>query len=165
MGRCRRGRSGCGGGPCSSSESFYLKVEEGATFVIRTCVGHGKYGCRKVRVYPTKFGRQLGRDPSKKWELQLPCFEGFFWAEILVPASFHNTLGYACTLYTPTFPLLIVWQRTCRTFRGAFWRDLPQNSCFAEYQESPRQTKPKKGPKRKVHENFAHFCANSGVFP
>ena len=32
-------------------------------------------------------------------------------------------------------------------------------------QESPRQTKPKKGPKRKVHENFAHFFVNSGVFP
>ena len=36
----------------------------------------------------------------------------------------------------------------------------------ALYQESPRQTKPKKGPKRKVHMNFAHFCVcvNSGVF-
>ena len=33
------------------------------------------------------------------------------------------------------------------------------------YQESPRQTKPKKGPKRKVHMNVAHFCVNSGVFP
>ena len=31
-------------------------------------------------------------------------------------------------------------------------------------QESPRQTEPKKGPKRKVHMNFAHFCVNSGVF-
>ena len=32
-------------------------------------------------------------------------------------------------------------------------------------QESPRQTKPKKGPKRKVHEFRTHFCVNSGVFP
>ena len=31
--------------------------------------------------------------------------------------------------------------------------------------ESPRQTKPKKGPKRKVHEFRGHFCENSGVFP
>ena len=31
------------------------------------------------------------------------------------------------------------------------------------HQESPRQTKPKKGPKRKVLE-FAHFFVNSGVF-
>ena len=33
-----------------------------------------------------------------------------------------------------------------------------------QFQESPRQTKPKKGPKRKVHEFRAHFCVNSGVF-
>ena len=33
-----------------------------------------------------------------------------------------------------------------------------------ECQESPRQTKPKKGPKRKVHE-FRPFFVNSGVVP
>ena len=37
-------------------------------------------------------------------------------------------------------------------------------TAFDNSQESPRQTKPKKGPKRKVHEIFVHFCANSGVF-
>ena len=29
----------------------------------------GKYECREVRVYPTECCEQLGRDPSKKWEL------------------------------------------------------------------------------------------------
>ena len=32
-------------------------------------------------------------------------------------------------------------------------------------QESPRQTKPKRGPNRKVHEFLAHCFVNSGVFP
>ena len=69
--------------------------------------GHGE-----VRVYrgtgvsrgvrPTTWDRSL-----KKWELQFPCFEEFFWGENtlgLVPSSLPHSLGYACTLYTPTFP-------------------------------------------------------------
>ena len=40
-----------------------------------------------------------------------------------------------------------------------------KKGCTKKNQESPRQTKPKKGPKRKVHMNFAHFFVNSGVFP
>ena len=40
----------------------------------------------------------------------------------------------------------------------------PQKKKAALAQESPRQTKPKKGQKEKFM-NFAHFCVNSGVFP
>ena len=47
---------------------------------------------------------------------------------------------------------------TCTRDRHAYIR-----TCI--HQKSPRQTKPKKGPKRKVSMNFAHFCENSGVFP
>ena len=38
---------------------------------------------------------------------------------------------------------------------------------FRQNQESPRQTKPKKGPKRKVHMNFAPIFLSEfwGVFP
>ena len=63
----------------------------------------GKYRCRKVRVYPTKCGEQLGRDPSKSLVLK-----SFFWGENtlgLVPSSHPHSLGYACTLCTPTAPL------------------------------------------------------------
>ena len=37
----------------------------------------GKYGCTEVRVDPAERGEQLGRDPSKKWELQIPWFNPF----------------------------------------------------------------------------------------
>ena len=43
----------------------------------------------------------------KHWELQIPCFEEFFWGGNtlgLVPASLPRTLGYACTFYAPTSP-------------------------------------------------------------
>ena len=43
----------------------------------------------------------------KNWELQIPCFEEFFWGGNtlgLVPASLPHTLGYACTFYAPTSP-------------------------------------------------------------
>ena len=67
----------------------------------------GKYGCTEVRVYPTECGEQLGTDPSKIGELQIPCFEEFFWGGNtlgLVPASLPHALGYACTFYAPTSP-------------------------------------------------------------
>ena len=54
-------------------------------------------------VRPTTWERSL-----KKRELQIPCFEEFFWGENtlgLVPASVPHTLGYTCTLYTRTSPL------------------------------------------------------------
>ena len=35
----------------------------------------------------------------------------------------------------------------------------------SNFQESPLQTKPQKGPKRKVHMNFAHFCEFWCFFP
>ena len=43
----------------------------------------------------------------KSWELQILCFEEFFWGGNtlgLVPASLPHTLGYACTFYAPTSP-------------------------------------------------------------
>ena len=43
----------------------------------------------------------------KNWELQIPCFEEFFWGGNtlgLVPASLPHTLGHACTFYAPTSP-------------------------------------------------------------
>ena len=62
---------------------------------------------RNVRVYPTECGQQLGRDPSKKWELRIPCFElqrrafsreGTLWDLSLLV---FLTL-YACALWAPT---------------------------------------------------------------
>ena len=66
----------------------------------------GKYGCRKVRVYPTECSEQLGRDPSKigsSKSLVLKSFsgEGTLWD------SHPDSLGYPCTLYAPTSPLPI----------------------------------------------------------
>ena len=60
----------------------------------------------------------------KNWELQIPYFEGFFWEGNplgFVPASLPHTLGYACTLYTPTSPLL-----TYRSFFRPFGPRTPK---------------------------------------
>ena len=50
-------------------------------------------------------------------------------------------------------------------FPGTFLQnsrtDTRKGHSLLEFQESPRQTKPKKGPKRKVHE--FPICVNSGV--
>ena len=54
------------------------------------------------RVQRTTWERSL-----KTWELQIPCFEEFFWGGNtlgLVPGSLPHTLGYACTFYAPTSP-------------------------------------------------------------
>ena len=67
----------------------------------------GKYGCRKVRVYPTECGQQLGRSPSKLGSSKSLVFEEFFLGEGtlgLFPASLPHTLGYTCT-FTPPLPL------------------------------------------------------------
>ena len=68
----------------------------------------GKYGCRKVRVYPTECGEQLGRDPKKIWELQISYFEEFsgvertFWdLSLLVSLTLWDTP----VLFTPPLPL------------------------------------------------------------
>ena len=53
----------------------------------------GKYGCREVWVCSAECGQQLGRDPSKKGELEIPCFEEFLWGGNtlgLIPGSFPN---------------------------------------------------------------------------
>ena len=57
-------------------------------------------------MYPAEWGEQLGRDPSKKWELQIHCFKEFLLGRELglVPSSRPHSLGYACTLYAPHFP-------------------------------------------------------------
>ena len=73
----------------------------------RAQIGH-----REVRVYRgTGVSRGVRRTTWERslkiWELQIPCFEEFFWGGNtlgLVPASLPHTLGYACTFYTPTFP-------------------------------------------------------------
>ena len=54
------------------------------------------------RVRRTTWDRSL-----KNWELQIPCFEEFFWGGNtlgLIPASLPHALGYACTFYAPTSP-------------------------------------------------------------
>ena len=69
--------------------------------------GHGE-----VRVYRgTGVSRGVRRTAWERslenWELQMPCFEEFFWGGNtlgLVPASLPHTLGYACTFYAPTSP-------------------------------------------------------------
>ena len=70
-------------------------------------IGHGE-----VRVYRgTGVSRRVRRTTWERslenWELQIPCFEEFFWGGNtlgLVPASLLHTLGYACTFYAPTSP-------------------------------------------------------------
>ena len=88
---------------------LYLKDQgcQNGAFGKRSFFGHGE-----IRVYRgtgvshgvrrTTWDRSL-----KNWELQIPCFEEFFWRGNtlgLVPASLPYTLGYACTFYAPTSP-------------------------------------------------------------
>ena len=71
-------------------------------------------GPGEVRVYRgtgvSRGVRQTTWDRSlKNWELQIPCFEEFFWGGNtlgFVPASLPHTLGFACTFYAPTSPPL-----------------------------------------------------------
>ena len=80
--------------------------------IIRNQFCNVKIGHGEVRVYRgTGVSRGVRRttwDRSlKNWELQIPCFEEFFWGGNtlgLVPASLPHTLGYACTFYAPTSP-------------------------------------------------------------
>ena len=67
----------------------------------------GKYGCRKVRVYATECGEQLGRDPSENGSsksLVLKSFsrEGTLWDSSLLVAL---TLWDTPVLCTPPLPL------------------------------------------------------------
>ena len=67
----------------------------------RGSTGVQRYGC-----IPQSAANSLGEIPQN-WELQIPCFEQFFWGANtfgLVPASLPHTLGYACTFYAPTSP-------------------------------------------------------------
>ena len=60
----------------------------------------GKYGCRKVRVYPAECGEQLGRDPSKNGSsksLVSQSFsgEGTLWdSSCLLPSHFGIRLYF-----------------------------------------------------------------------
>ena len=68
--------------------------------------GVERYGC-----IPQSTANNLGEIP-RKWGLQMPYFEELFCGRntlALVPASLPHTLGYACTLYTPTSPLTIIF--------------------------------------------------------
>ena len=74
---------------------------------INLLLGQGKYGCRKVRVYPTECGQQVGRDPSKNGNSKSLVLKTLFIGGNtlgLVPSSLPHTLGYACTLYAPSSP-------------------------------------------------------------
>ena len=71
------------------------------------CLATGKYGCRKVRVYPAECGEQLGRDLSKNGSSKSLVLKIFFWgghALGFVPSNHPHSLGCACTLYGPTSP-------------------------------------------------------------
>ena len=70
----------------------------------------GKYGCRKVRVYPAECGEQLGRDPSKNGSSKSLVLKSSSGEGTLgfVPSSHPHSLGYACTLYAP-LPLSQTW--------------------------------------------------------
>ena len=66
-----------------------------------------KYGCRKVRVYPTECGQQVGRDSLKNGSSKSLVLKTLFIGGNtlgLVPSNLPHTLGYACTLYAPTSP-------------------------------------------------------------
>ena len=89
-------------------------------FLCETCsTNFAIFGHGEVRVYRgTGVSRGVRRttwDRSlENWELQIPCFEEFFWGGNtlgLVPASLRHTLGYACTFYAPTSPSLAI--HTC----------------------------------------------------
>ena len=71
-------------------------------------LGHGgKYGCRKVQVYPAECGEQLGRDPSKKWELQIPCFKKLWRGREHLgthPRSSPSHFGIRLHFVRPHFP-------------------------------------------------------------
>ena len=72
------------------------------------------------------------------------------------------------TKFRTDFPFLSKEKTTRIQNKEGFIRTPPNrhglSSSLSNYQESPQQTKPKKGPKRKVHE-FRPFFVNSGVFP
>ena len=75
---------------CKTSDGMYI-------------LATGKYGCRKVRVYPAECGKQLGRDPSKNGiskSLVLKSFsgEGTLWDSSL-PALWDTPV-----LCTPPLP-------------------------------------------------------------
>ena len=76
---------------------------------IECILATGKYGCRKVQVYPAECGEQLGRDSSKygsSTSLVLKSFagEGTLWdSSLLVALTLWDT-----PLYTPTSPLLSI---------------------------------------------------------
>ena len=99
-------------------------------------LGEGKWGRKKYRHIPKCEGDSQGQVPTcslpgklfKTRDLELPIFEGS------LPSCSPHSPGYTRTFLHPYFPVA------------------NQNSLNLIYQESPQQTKPKKGPKRKVHE-------------
>ena len=85
----------------------------------RTFLATGKYGCRKVRVYPAECGEQLGRDPSKKGSSKSLVLKSFSGEGTLWDSSLPVTLTPWDTpvLCTPPLPLSqLLRQRSRRTF-------------------------------------------------
>ena len=77
----------------------------------------GKYGCTSVS---RRVRRITWESSLKNWELQIPCFEEFFWGGNtlgLVPASLPHALGYVCTFYAPASPPPILFH-LLSSFRG-----------------------------------------------
>ena len=69
--------------------------------------GHGEVWVYRGTGVSRGVRRTAWERSLENWELQIPCFEEFFWGGNtlgLVPASLPHALGYACTFYTPTSP-------------------------------------------------------------
>ena len=97
----------------------------------RAFLATDKYECRKARVYPLECSNNLGEIPQHMGTAEIPCFEEFFfffWGGNTlgrVPAGLPHSLGYACTLYTPSSPPL-----TCKALgsQGRFRRNVQKLS-------------------------------------
>ena len=83
--------------PCVSARPLVHQVQKLAT---------GKYGCRKVQVYPAECAEQLGRDPSKNGSsksLVLEIFSGEGTRKAFQP-EFGAYRGLARVLKSPSNP-------------------------------------------------------------
>ena len=70
----------------------------------RAGLGHGEVRVHRGTGVSRRVRRTTWESSLQNWELQIPCFEEFFWGRNtlgLVPASLPHALGYACTFYAP----------------------------------------------------------------
>ena len=74
---------------------------------INLFLGQGKYGCRKVRVYPTECGQQVGRGPSKNGNSKSLVLKTLFIGGNtlgLVPSSSPSHFGIRLYFVRPQLP-------------------------------------------------------------